>query len=812
MKRPYLALIILWSGLTFLVAPAASAQTDPFQRYFIFHNQLSHPIYPVIQGPVSSNCGPSGSTDLLRIYVNDKQRGAGVPANGGTVRVNIPKTQPCSKSGFYDAARVFVFLADVEKFEALVAAKGDKNQQAQDLRVDWAKDICPNLNDLSPACWVGLAKGAYLPDAPANLLEYTIISQVGNAKSTKDQNDPDGTPVLDFDVSYVDEVYLPITMAVDGGITAYMGSKLSFDEFNTALASFATDAQTKWSRFAAYTDKNWPTTIFNGLVPRTDKLPSASTILANTRKNDDGVLPASGYYNYAVAWDGTPARCQPERTFNQMCKKQNALGDDDHNCCPDSGMRGGRPVAPPGPLGCCDIINFTIDQVSRRWTDQGKVPLDKNFGPTSNPTTDDLVARWTKWTDKKVNCKERPPADTPVLPADQVAFCTAFSQTVNFVFDEFVLRDKNAGGPCTGKGLRPDEYKQCIVTSITGYDIKSGYDPEKCKKPPFDPSCGEEKQRNESVQALFRGLPYTGFGSPAKCAGCPSLEGAKCPIDICVFPSTPIDGAKVYHYDKFLHFWPRYDSVYNLNPYARFVHDTGRGQYTGSGKLGLAAPGAYSFSIDDFYGNFGGPGSGLIINVGGTQFLPNKSAYDPFTQYFVGWQFWDHADVCGRRVSFKDKTLGRNYPISFWNNGTKTKSCEITLYADAGGTKFVKFLITEMGRDPDDPNDHSPEYLVTDSYTGKQWSVLGLGGVFAARDLTPAPNDEYCVKNSTKELVDAGKCTANLSAHGDRLAYVGVFVDSNRCHSGTDYTCGRPLMNLNVPAYCGPGTPNTCPQ
>ena len=35
--------------------------------------------------------------------------------------------------------------------------------------------------------------------------------------------------MLDFDVSYVDDAYLPVTMAVDGGITAYMGSKLALD-------------------------------------------------------------------------------------------------------------------------------------------------------------------------------------------------------------------------------------------------------------------------------------------------------------------------------------------------------------------------------------------------------------------------------------------------------------------------------------------------------------------------------------------------------------------------------------------------------
>jgi hypothetical protein len=300
-------------------------------------------------------------------------------------------------------------------------------------------------------------------------------------------------------------------------------------------------------------------------------------------------------------------------------------------------------------------------------------------------------------------------------------------------------------------------------------------------------------------------VPYTGFGPAANCAQCPSLDPAKCPADACVLPSTPAPDAKVWHYDKFLHFWAKYDSVYNLNPFTRFVHNV---------EEGLAAPGAYSFSIDDFYGNFGGPGTGMIIDVGGTTHLPNKNAYDPFTQYFAGWQFWDHGTICGRPVNFKNKTLGYNYPISFWSNGQKAnpKECIVQLFTDPSEQDYVKYRLVEVGRDPDDPNDTSAPYIVTDTYTGQQHSVLGLSGVFASRgDGKPTPNDAYCMQNSTPAVVAAGKCTGNLSAHGDRLNYVGVKIDPATCPSGLDATCGKPLMNLNIPAWCGPGTPNACP-
>jgi hypothetical protein len=141
--------------------------------------------------------------------------------------------------------------------------------------------------------------------------------------------------------------------------------------------------------------------------------------------------------------------------------------------------------------------------------------------------------------------------------------------------------------------------------------------------------------------------------------------------------------AVLWHRDKFLHFWAPYASPYNLNPFARFVH--ANDPVTAEG---LDAPGAYSFSIDDFYGNYGGPGSTLIINVGGTSALINKAPYDPYTQYFVGVApGWHSAQVCGRDISLPDPAsgLGTNVPFSFWaaDGSGRQPSCEIVLFADA---------------------------------------------------------------------------------------------------------------------------------
>src|SRR5262249_19063926 len=158
--------------------------------------------------------------------------------------------------------------------------------------------------------------------------------------------------------------------------------------------------------------------------------------------------------------------------------------------------------------------------------------------------------------------------------------------------------------------------------------------------------------------------------------------------------------AKLYHRDGFLHFWAPYVSqnpagaeIYNLNPFTHFVHDAS----------GIDARGAYSFSIDDFYGNFGGFASTLIINVGGTTALPDKEPFDPYKRYNVAWgNGWHHLDICGRRLDVPNPLLGLSTAFSFWRNGSQLnpKECIITLYATpeemGPSAKFVKYKVSEV--------------------------------------------------------------------------------------------------------------------
>jgi hypothetical protein len=262
-----------------------------------------------------------------------------------------------------------------------------------------------------------------------------------------------------------------------------------------------------------------------------------------------------------------------------------------------------------------------------------------------------------------------------------------------------------------------------------------------------------------------------------------------CPA-ACIYPVTsqPADNAKVWHYDGFLHFWPNYSSVYNLNPFARFVHNAESANTTDNG---LAAPGSYSFSIDDFYGNFGGRGSGLIIEVGGTSLLPNEEPYNPYKQYHASFgSGWDHVEVCGRQYAPApgSERTPFSVPLSFWTNRVQSKECLVKAFKDKDeSSNYISFQLTETG------------YQVVDTYTGKTQNVQGLGGVFAFRGFSgPILADDYC-KMHSNGLPEAA-CAANLTFAGDNLDYVGVSNAACTADKYNDPMCGKPLIYLAVPS------------
>ena len=228
MKRSAIPVLILGLSGVLASGPAAAQNPEAFQRFIKIHNLLEQTIYPVIQSPQDppppdkpkakpTNCGNGG---LLRIVVNQGKEGAGIPPNG-TVTVKIPKDKPCAIGGFYDASRIYIMVTNFDAFESLL---NDSQKTTRFPSWDYV-----NYNPCD-GCFVGQSGADYGHDAPGQLLEYTMISQnPADGGKFDDPNNPNGTSVLDFDVSYVDDAYLPVAMAIDDtGATQFMGSTLSY--------------------------------------------------------------------------------------------------------------------------------------------------------------------------------------------------------------------------------------------------------------------------------------------------------------------------------------------------------------------------------------------------------------------------------------------------------------------------------------------------------------------------------------------------------------------------------------------------------
>lgn len=371
------------------------------------------------------------------------------------------------------------------------------------------------------------------------------------------------------------------------------------------------------------------------------------------------------------------------------------------NCCPAQ--------SPNGPvfLNCCAVQPYLIDNTTKI-----NASVANPIGTAKNPSVDSFVQGWTNWVNGNPCDNIGKIGNWPSTAAafNKTAFCTTFRSTVQFVWQSFA--QACASQPGAAKN-------QCIVDQIIGYN-----------------SHAATGQLPESVQALQRSVPW---GDPKK-------------------------GQLRYSFDKFLLFWAPYNSLFNLNPYTRFVHNP---------TDGLDAPGAYSFSIDDRFGNFQGRASGFIVDVGGNAAMPNQEPYDPYEQYNVGFAGgWDHASVCGRSISIPGGKPG-NAPISFWLNGVRQATCNIAFFTAPDEKQFAKYQVTETTNQ------------VTDTYTGLQETVTEL-----------SLNMNYCMKNSTTALVTAGVCTnsnvaPNLDPNGD-VTFVSLA------------NADKPNVNMNVPANPAP--------
>jgi hypothetical protein len=365
------------------------------------------------------------------------------------------------------------------------------------------------------------------------------------------------------------------------------------------------------------------------------------------------------------------------------------------NCCPAP--------SPTGPkfLNCCATQPYLIDNTTKI-----NATVANPVGTASNPSVNSFVQGWTTWIagNPCTNISTIGPWPSTLPAFNKQAFCNTFKATAQFVWQSFAPACAAQSG--AAKNL-------CIVDKIIGYA-----------------STTDKGQLPESVQALQRSVPW---GDPSK-------------------------GQLQYSFDPFILFWAPYNSIFNLNPYTRFVHNP---------TDGLNAPGAYSFSIDDLFGNFQGRASGFFVEIGGNSALPNQDAYDPYEQYDVGFAGgWDHATVCSRAVPIPGAKPG-NAPISFWLNGAKQTNCDIAFFTTPAGTQFAKYRVNQVSK------------TVTDTYTGLTQTVTQL-----------TLDSNYCNTNSTPALVTAGVCVnSNVSPNVNGAVNYASLSNAD-----------KPNVHLNLPA------------
>lgn len=501
MKLAYLARTILWMGLSLLMPTAVMGQgaittcdppfppkDDIWQRRVTFFNNTPHTVWPVITAPANDNCKddrPPGAAEW-RLHVNKDTKSAGIPS-GAHVEVRLPKCFPCDAGGFYIAARAHVFLVHAERFEEDLKKRNQGAQATTPYRDPGrpTPPICSNDPNNDP-CWVGTSQANYALDSPAQLVEWTIVSQdvLGQPNANPNDDRAGAVPFLDFDLSYVDHAYLPIAISTDTGGARFMGSSLSFEKFKERIASFVKEAD--WPVWAAYNSTNFKPdpgrTIFYHLLVENDpnphqRIPSASQALAasdtsvffNAKYNPDFPKVIDPITKQLVSY---PTICNDTKAggqnrYNLQCSE--ALPNN-AECCPDSNAQTDENAM----LGCCDIDKFIIDKVYRQYT-PGPKPFEGTFRFFSKFLAD-ITARFKKWLDPSpIVCGSAPPF-SPVAPQLQSEFCLQFKRTVRYVWDEFKTQDGSLGDKSQCKSLRGDAFDQCVTRLIVGYVINTEAD------------------------------------------------------------------------------------------------------------------------------------------------------------------------------------------------------------------------------------------------------------------------------------------------------------------------------------------------
>ena len=231
----------------------------------IFNNS-TETIWPVIETPIQAvdfwmqaqfgynqaqrAANPFKTTKQYRVYVNPTA-GGGVPA-GQSVFISVPfytnlvlspigGSAPDQYADWFDAMRVYIY----DDWNSL-----NVNGFSKDTSIPVSGEVLTCLSG-STACTPGTpfavyagAEGLPLSD-PAQLTEYTFCDVLTPATAGAF---PIDCTHVDYDISSVDQVYLPVAMEPYGNnLVGWNGSIMSVTDFRSILNDFA--ATFKWPKY-----------------------------------------------------------------------------------------------------------------------------------------------------------------------------------------------------------------------------------------------------------------------------------------------------------------------------------------------------------------------------------------------------------------------------------------------------------------------------------------------------------------------------------------------------------------------------------
>jgi hypothetical protein len=273
------------------LANTGTAQTVPTMRIEIHNNSDRYSIYPVLSTGAHSidkwmqaafgipksqlADSPYPTPDTFRLYFNPT--GTGIPPNA-SITVTLPLyTQlvprdrlnpklPDQYVDWWNGGRISIYASlysDGAPPKALVADYTGRTSQK--LVTPVASAAVPTCSDCRQPPEIFVDTGGELPsNDPAQLIEYTL----GAIDLTSDPYTLDVKNV-DYDVSYVDNVFLPAAMEpYNNLVVGWIGTIQEIDPFKAAIQKFlSTPAFQGWPQFV---DNQGETTL---------KIPSALHIM-----------------------------------------------------------------------------------------------------------------------------------------------------------------------------------------------------------------------------------------------------------------------------------------------------------------------------------------------------------------------------------------------------------------------------------------------------------------------------------------------------------------------------------------------------